>query len=130
MAACAGWLLEALAGHAHKVVPFIMWSVLRGRGIATSPSGRPLGFADLYDHRLAAVSYALVTVGITAVAAGFGAAQPAALAVGGGLLAAAGLAVAGNLSVTPVLLLRKSHRPAAPAAPVVPESPEQTSGSP
>ena len=130
VAACAGWLLEALAGHAHKVVPFIMWSVLRGRGIATSPAGRPLGFADLYDHWLAAATYALVTMGIAAVTAGFGAAQPAALAVGGGLLAGAGLAVAGNLSVTPVLLLRKSHRPAAPAAPVVPESPEQTSGSP
>ena len=113
--ACAGWLLEALTGHAHKVVPFILWSLLRGRGIATSPSGRPLGFADLYDHRLATVSYALVTGGITAVAAGFGATQPTALAVGGVLLAAAGLATAGNLSVTPALLARKSPR--APARP-------------
>lgn len=117
VAACAGWLLEALAGHAHKVVPFIVWSVLRGRGVATGPSGRPLGFADLYDHRLAAVSYALVTAGITAVAAGFGAAQPDALAAGGGLLAAAGLAVAWNLSVTPVLLLRKSRHLAVGAVP-------------
>ena len=115
--AFAGWLLEALAGHAHKVVPFILWSVLRGRGIATTPSGSPLGFADLYDHRLAAATYALATAGITAVAAGFGATQPAALAAGGGLLAAAGLAAAGNLSVTPALLLRTSSRPAAPEAP-------------
>lgn len=112
VAAFAGWVLEALAGHAHKVVPFILWSVLRGRGIATSPSGSPLGFADLYDHRLAAATYALVTAGIAAVASGFGATQPAALAAGGGLLAAAGLAVAANLSVTPALLLRKSSRPA------------------
>ena len=36
--ASAGWLLAALTGHAHKVVPFILWSVLRGRGIATGPS--------------------------------------------------------------------------------------------
>ncbi len=108
--AFAGWVLEALAGHAHKVVPFILWSVLRGRGIATSPSGSPLGFADLYGHRLSAATYALVTAGIAAVAAGFGATQPAALAAGGGLLAAAGLTVAANLSVTPALLLRKSSR--------------------
>ena len=117
VAACAGWLLEALAGHAHKVVPFIVWSVLRGRGVAAGPAGRPLGFADLYDHRLAVISYTLVTAGITAVAAGFGAAQPDALAAGGGLLAAAGLAVAGNLSLTPALLLRKSRHLAIGAAP-------------
>ena len=67
--AFAGWLLAALTGHAHKVVPFILWSVLRGRGIATRPSGRPLGFGDLYDHRIAAGSYALVTAGIAAVCA-------------------------------------------------------------
>lgn len=115
--AFAGWLLAALAGHAHKVVPFILWSVLRGRGIATSPAGGPLGFADLYDHRVAAATYALVTAGITAAATGFGATQPAVLAAGGGLLAAAGLAAAANLSVTPVLLLRKSPRPTAPVAP-------------
>jgi hypothetical protein len=115
VAAFAGWLLEALAGHAHKVVPFILWSVLRGRGISANPSGGPLGFGDLYDHRLAAGTYALVTAGITAVCAGFGATQPAALAAGGGLLAAAGVAAAANLSVTPARLMRKGSRPSAPA---------------
>ncbi len=113
--AFAGWLLEALAGHAHKVVPFILWSVLRGRGIAINSSGGPLGFGDLYDHRLAAATYALVTAGVTAVAAGFSATQPAALAAGGGLLAAAGLTAAANLSVTPALLLRKAPGSPAPA---------------
>jgi nitrite reductase (NO-forming) len=116
VAAFAGWLLEALAGHVHKVVPFILWSVLRGRGVAAGPSGRPLGFGDLYDHRTAVGSYALVTAGITAVGAGFAATQPAVLAAGGGTLAAAGLALAANLSVTPALLLRKLRRTAAPAA--------------
>ena len=115
--AFAGWVLAALAGHAHKVVPFIIWSVLRGRGIATNPAGGPLGFADLYHHRVAAASYALVTGGITAVAVGFAATQPVALAVGGGLLAAAGLATAGNLSLTPILLARSSLRAAAPVTP-------------
>jgi hypothetical protein len=41
--AFAGWLLEALAGHAHKVVPFIVWSVLRGRGDQHQPVGRAAG---------------------------------------------------------------------------------------
>lgn len=113
--AFGGWLLEALTGHAYKVAPFILWSVLRGRGVATGPSGRPLGFGDLYDHRAGAGSYALVTAGIAAVCTGFGATLPAALAVGGGVLAAAGFAAAANLSIAPVLLLRKVPRPAAPA---------------
>src|SRR6185437_2666444 len=113
VAAFAGWLLEALAGHVHKVVPFILWSVLRARGISMNRSGAPLGFADLYDHRIAAATYALITLGVTATAAGFGATQPAALMIGGGLLAVAGLAAATNLSVTPALLLRKDsgHSP-------------------
>jgi len=114
--AFAGWLLAAVTGHAHKVVPFILWSVLRGRGIASGPSGRPLGFGDLYDHRIAAGTYALVTAGIAAACAGFAATQPAALAAGGGMLAAAGLVAAANLAVTPALLLHKAPRPAAPAA--------------
>jgi hypothetical protein len=109
MTAFAGWLLEALAGHAHKVVPFIVWSVLRGRGIAAGPAGKPLGFADLYGHRLAAATYGLVTGGLAAVSAGFATSAPAVIAVGGGLLAAAGMVVAGSLSVTPALLLRRSR---------------------
>jgi hypothetical protein len=110
--AFAGWLLEALVGHAHKVVPFIGWSVLRGRGVVAGPAGRPLGFGDLYDHRVAAGSYALVTAGIAAVCAGFGATEPAVLAAGGAMLAAAGLATAANLAVGPALLLRKLPRTA------------------
>lgn len=107
LTAFAGWLLEALVGHAHKVVPFIMWSVLRARGISTGPAGKPLGFADLYGHRLAAATYGLVTAGPAAVCTGFGASQPAVIAVGGGLLAAAGVAAGANLSVTPARMLRR-----------------------
>ena len=116
--AFAGWLLEALAGHAHKVVPFIVWSVLRARGISTV-SGRPLGFADLYDHRLAAAVYGLVTAGIAALCTGFGASLPAAIAAGGVLLIASGVAVAVNLSFTPARMLwgpgtSRAGRPAQP----------------
>jgi hypothetical protein len=106
--AFAGWLLEALIGHAHKVAPFIVWSVLRGRGIATTRAGRPLGFADLYNHYLAAAVYALLTVAIGALCAGFGSSLPGAIAAGGMLLIAAAVMVAANLSITPLRMLRRA----------------------
>jgi len=134
--AFAGWLLEALVGHAHKVVPFIVWSVLRAHGIGTAKTGRPLGFAALYDHRAAAAVYAVLTAGLAAVCTGFGISSPGAIAAGGLLLAAAGVLVAVNLSVFPALLLWRpsarragnarqpgrsrpatGHGPAQPAAP-------------
>jgi len=101
----AGWLLVALVGHAHKVVPFILWSALRGRGISKKEDGTPLMFADLYDHRWAGIVYGLVTAGTTAVCLGFAASIPLAIAIGGGLFALTGICVAVNLSVTPIRLL-------------------------
>jgi hypothetical protein len=47
--AFSGWLLIALVGHSHKVVPFILWSALRGRGVEKKADGTPLMFADLYE---------------------------------------------------------------------------------
>jgi hypothetical protein len=41
--AFAGWLVEALAGDVHRVVPFIACLVLHGRGITTSPRRRSAG---------------------------------------------------------------------------------------
>jgi hypothetical protein len=103
--AFGGWLLEALVGHAHKVVPFIVWSALRSRGVAKGPAGKPLMFADLYNHRWAAVTYGLVTAGIAAVCVGFAASLAGAIAVGGGLLVATGVIVAANFSITPSRML-------------------------
>jgi hypothetical protein len=103
--AFGGWLLEALVGHAHKVVPFIVWSALRSRGVDKGPAGKPLMFADLYDHRWAAVTYGLVTAGIAAVCVGFAASLAGAIAVGGGLFVATGVIVAANFSITPNRML-------------------------
>jgi hypothetical protein len=108
--AFGGWLLEALVGHAHKVVPFIVWSALRSRGVNKGPAGKPLMFADLYDHRWAAVTYGLVTAGIAAVCLGFAASLAGAIAVGGGLFVATGLIVTANLSITPNRLLAAAPR--------------------
>jgi hypothetical protein len=100
--AFTGWLLVALVGYAHKVVPFIVWSALRGRGVKQKADGTPLMFADLYDHRWAGIAYALVTAGIAAVCLGFAVSSAIAIAIGAGLLAVTGLCVSVNLSVTPI----------------------------
>ena len=104
--AFTGWLLVALVGYAHKVVPFIVWSALRGRGIKQKADGTPLMFADLYDHRWAGIVYGLVTAGIAAVCIGFATSTSIAIAIGGVLLAVTGLCVAVNLSLRPIRLLR------------------------
>jgi hypothetical protein len=103
--AFGGWLLVALVGHAHKVVPFILWSALRGRGIQKKADGTPLMFADLYDHRLAGIVYGLVTAGVGAVCLGFALSSSIAIAAGGVLFVVTGLCVAANLSMAPTRLL-------------------------
>ncbi len=65
MVASGDWLLEALVGHAHKVVPFIVWSLLRSAGARSGPSGKPLMFADLYHHGWAWLSGARRRDGVT-----------------------------------------------------------------
>ncbi len=49
IAAFGGWILTVLVGHLHKVVPFIVWTTLRTRGIKSTPDGRPLLFGNLYS---------------------------------------------------------------------------------
>ena len=105
MVASGGWLLEALVGHAHKVVPFIVWSLLRSAGVRNGPSGKPLMFADLYHHAWAGATYGTVTAGIGALCAGLGASWTPAIAAGGVLLAATGVIATANLSARPLRLL-------------------------
>lgn len=116
VAAVAGWLAEALVGHAHKVVPFIAWSALRARGISTGPSGRQFLFADLYGPRSAKLTYGLVTAGIGGLCVGLGATQPAATATGGVLLALAGAVAGVNLAAVPARLLAHRASPRRPGA--------------
>jgi len=105
IAATSGWLLVALVGHAHKVVPFILWSALRGRGVKEKADGTQLMFADLFDHRWSAITYGLVTTGVGAECLGFAASYSIAIAIGGGLFIATGISGAVNLSVTTLRLL-------------------------
>ena len=103
--ALAGWLLEALAGHALKVVPLIAWPALPIRLAAGVPPGGRLGGPGLYIHSLATVMYGLLTTGVAAVSTGFALSLPALIATGGGLLAAAGIAAAASLSARPLRML-------------------------
>ncbi len=111
VAAFAGWLLEALVGHAHKVVPFVVWTALRSRGVTTGPSGRPLAFADLYSRRAAGLSHLTVTTAVAALCAGLAGRLPAATVAAGALLAVTGLVTAVNLSLTPLLMLKPRRLP-------------------
>jgi hypothetical protein len=102
MVVFAGWLLEALAGHALKVVPLISWPALRNRPAAPLPPGGRPGGPGLYIHSLAVMVYGLLTTGIAAVSTGFAVSLPTLIAAGGGLLAAAGIAAAVSLSARPL----------------------------
>ena len=115
-AAFGGWVLVALAGHAYKVVPFIVWSVLRSRGVATGPEGKPLMFADLYNHTWAAISYGTVTAGMIALCLGLGTENPDAVAVAGSLLAVTAVIAGADLVVIPLRLMR---HPGAAAGPTI-----------
>lgn len=125
VAAVGGWLLEALVGHAHKVVPFILWSLLRARGVKVGPEGGPLMFADLYNHRWAGVAFASVTGGIGSLCVGLAGSLPVATAVAGVLLAVTGVVVAANLSAIPFRML---YRPAAESVGVPVQSPGTSVG--
>ncbi len=106
ISAFAGWLLEALVGHAQKVVPFIVWSAMRQRGIEKVPSGKQLLFADLYSHRVASITFFSITIAVASLCYGFAFSNSPAVIVCGGLLIVSGLLIFGNFVFTPVKLIR------------------------
>ncbi|MGH3281172.1 MAG: hypothetical protein ACRDNW_18830, partial [Trebonia sp.] len=103
VAALAGWLLEALAGHALKVVPLIAWPALSNRMAAARPALS--GAQEMLLLRHAVLAYGALTAGIAATVAGFAASRPLPIAVGGGLLVLAAVAATVSLSARPLRLL-------------------------
>ena len=108
VAALAGWILEAFAGHIHKVIPFVVWAMFRSRGIEKNRLGKQLMFGDLYEHSIAAVVYAILTLGIGSVCLGFASSTPILLISGGTLLAISGVLLAINLSAKSLQLIGAS----------------------
>ncbi|MHB8295358.1 MAG: hypothetical protein ACYDH5_12185 [Acidimicrobiales bacterium] len=111
IAALAAWVGLALLGHAHKVVPFITWGVLRSNGITTAPDGKPLLFAHLFDARVAKGTWGLSVGGFAGAVVGLAAGAPAVVMVGGILLAVAGVAAVANLTSGPLLVARSGPVP-------------------
>ncbi len=106
IAAFGGWILEAFVGHIHKVIPFVLWSSFRSRGVDKNTLGKQLMFADLYNHGIAAVIYVSITLGVTSICLGLASSQSFLLVLGGSLLIASGALIGVNFSVKSVHLAR------------------------
>jgi len=106
-----GWILEVFVGHIHKVIPFVLWSMLREKGIKKNISGTQLMFGDLYNHNIARATYILLSIGIGSVAYGFADSRPAGLAIGGVLFLISGILLSVNFSFkTRQLLKAYNHK--------------------
>jgi hypothetical protein len=101
VAALVAWLGLAVIGHAHKIVPFIGYTALRARGVATGPSGRPLLFGDLFHHGTARTTFVLATAGFAMLVTGIAAGSAPTVAAGAVAVAAAGALVTANLATGP-----------------------------
>ncbi|HET9733119.1 MAG TPA: hypothetical protein VFP54_10630 [Acidimicrobiales bacterium] len=112
IASLAAWLGLALIGHAHKVVPFIAWGILRARGFRAAPDGSPLLFSHLWDRRLARCTCVAAASGFGAVVAGLAGGWVAPVATAGPLLSIAGLLALANLGLGPVRVARRLRRQA------------------
>jgi hypothetical protein len=110
IAALFGWILLAVVGHAHKVVPFISWTALRGRGCTTNRDGGPLMFADLFNRPLARFSYVAATIAGVLLVIGVTAATPGLLQLGALMFFVTAVTTFANLVSGPVRVLRFTAR--------------------
>lgn len=114
--AFAGWILEAFVGHIHKVIPFVVWSMFRSKGVERNLAGQQLMFGDLYNHSIAAAVYGLITAGVASVCYGFASSGSQYLLFGGSLLSVSGALLVVNLSAKSIQLLsisaKRSRKPA------------------
>jgi hypothetical protein len=113
--ALTAWLGLAIIGHVHKIIPFIGYQLLRSRGIATGPTGRPLLFSDLYSRRPAIASLILGSAGSSAIIVGLLTARSVPVMTGALLLALTGVITTLNLLAGPRRVRR--HTPDAPTTP-------------
>lgn len=110
----AMWLALAVVGHVHKVVPFIAWGRLRERGVTTTPDGKPLLFAHLFDARVARATFAAAVIGAAALVGGLASRAPELVRLAGVALAVTGALATTNLVAGPLRVVRASRRPADP----------------
>ena len=101
VAALFSWIALAVVGHAHKIVPFISWGLLRNLGISQKADGRPVLFADLYDDRLARATYASGAAGSALIVGGLLSGTATAIVAGALLYSLCGAIALGNLGLGP-----------------------------
>ncbi len=99
------WIALAIIGHAHKVVPFITWGMLRSSGVKFTRNNRPLVFSDLLNPSVARVSFILVTAGFALIIAGVATMTGTLFSIGSASLALAAIAVTSNLAIRPSRML-------------------------
>lgn len=107
----AGWILGAFVGHAHKVIPFTLWSMFRKRGITENLAGHQLMFTDLYNHSLALATFVLVNLAIAATCIALVIASKVVMTGAGAAFALIGVILAVNFATKPISIARRASKP-------------------
>lgn len=126
VASLIAWLALAVVGHSHKIIPFIVYTRLRSRGIRYHHSGRPLLFGDLYRKGPAQVTLVVTVIGFALILCGIVVGSTHSIAVGGVLISVGGLVAMTNIGLgshfsgatsdspktarPPVIAQRKDHQ--------------------
>lgn len=110
IAALVGWIGLAVLGHAHKIVPFISWGVLRSRGLSHTAGGSPLLFSHLYSPALARATFAGAVAGYLAAVVGLAVGSVPAVSISGAVLAASALSATANLAIGPWRVSRTGRK--------------------
>ncbi len=105
------WIALAIIGHAHKVVPFITWGILRASGVKFTRNNRPLVFSDLLNPSVARASFVMVTFGFTLIIVGLATMDGVLFSFGSGALALAAVSVSSNLAIRPSRMLSHFAEP-------------------
>ncbi|HKC18593.1 MAG TPA: hypothetical protein VKE27_03085 [Candidatus Dormibacteraeota bacterium] len=105
-AALAGWFGFAIVGKSYKILPFLNWLHRYSGTVGERPV--PL-LRDLFDERLAWVSFALLLAGFSGVLAGLLLAAAGAVEVAGAMYVAGGLVFVSNVArlALPLALSRR-----------------------
>ncbi len=99
------WIALAVIGHAHKVVPFITWGILRASGVKFTRNNRPLVFSDLLNPMVARASFVMVAAGFALIVVGLATTSGVPFSIGSAALALAAVAVSSNLAIRPSRML-------------------------
>jgi hypothetical protein len=114
VAALIAWIGLAVAGHVHKIVPFIVYTTLRSAGISRHPESRPLLFTDLYHQTPARLTLVSAVIGFGMLVAGILTDSTSAVAVAGVVVAATAVVATLNLALTPRFVAQAPNSPHGP----------------